>query len=102
VERNLGFEAEHMERALRDEPNVLFYKDIQAGRTGVWTTENVKLGAMTLTNVMLRESRVHLTTDKILISQVNNIKLLSFSIFFLVITLIIFFMYRIQLQLDVD
>jgi len=59
-----------MERALRDEPNVIFYRDVQASRTGVWTTENVKLAAMTLTNVMLRESRVHLASDKTLISQV--------------------------------
>ncbi len=58
VERNLGFEAEHMHRALRDEPMVVFYRDEQAGRTGILTTDTVKYGAMTLTNVMLREGRL--------------------------------------------
>jgi hypothetical protein len=72
VERNLGFEAEHMERALREEPNVIFYRDVQASRTGVLTTENVKLGAMTLTNIMLREARVHLAPDRTLVSQVYH------------------------------
>ena len=33
VERNLGFEAEYMERELRGEPNVVFYKDEQASRS---------------------------------------------------------------------
>ena len=70
VERNLGFEAEHIERALRMEENVIFYKDVQAGRTGVLTTENVKLGAMTMTNVMLRERRVHILGERLLVSQV--------------------------------
>jgi hypothetical protein len=70
VERNLGFEAEHMQRALHGEENVIFYRDAQAGRTGVLTTENVKLGAMTLTNIMLRESRAHLAPERTLVSQV--------------------------------
>ncbi len=58
VERNLGFEAEHMHRALRDEELVVFYRDEQAGRTGILTTDVVKYGAMTLTNVILREGRL--------------------------------------------
>ncbi len=69
VERNLGFEAEHMERALNTEENVFFYRDAIAKRTGVLTTENVKLGAMTLTNVMLREKRVHILPGETLVSQ---------------------------------
>ena len=69
VERNLGFEAEHIERALKHDENVVFYKDVQAGRTGVLTTENVKLGAMTMTNVMLREQRVHILGERLLVSQ---------------------------------
>jgi len=60
VERNLGFEAEHLHRALRDEPYTTFYRDEQASRTGVLTTDVVKYGAMTLTNVMLREHRLFL------------------------------------------
>jgi hypothetical protein len=69
VERNLGFEAEHFQRNLQDEENVSFYRDFQAGRTGVLTTENVKLGAMTMTNVMLREQRVNLLQIDKLISR---------------------------------
>ena len=69
VERNLGFEAEHLERALRSEEHVVFYKDKQANRTGVLTTENVKLGAMTMTNVMLREKRIHLMPVEKMASQ---------------------------------
>lgn len=69
VERNLGFEAEHFQRNLQDEENVSFYRDFQAGRTGVLTTENVKLGAMTMTNVMLREQRVNLLRSDQLISR---------------------------------
>jgi hypothetical protein len=72
VERNLGFEAEHFERALKMEENVIFYKDVQAGRTGVLTTENVKLAAMTMTNVMLRERRVHILNEAQLVSLVST------------------------------
>ena len=69
MERNLGFEAEHFQRNLQDEENVSFYRDYQAGRTGVLTTENVKLGAMTMTNVMLREQRISLLQSDKLISR---------------------------------
>jgi len=63
VERNLGFEAEHFERALQFEENVVFYRDMQANRTGILTTDSVKLAAMTMTNVMLREQRVNLYAE---------------------------------------
>ena len=46
VERNLGFEAEHFQRALCNEDLVHFYRDEQAGRTGILTTETVKLAAL--------------------------------------------------------
>lgn len=69
VERNLGFEAEHIERAIKYEPGVFFYHDVQARRTGIYTTENVKLGAMTMTNVMLREHRIHILPAETLVSQ---------------------------------
>lgn len=65
----MGFEAEHFQRALQDEENVSFYRDLQAGRTGVLTTENVKLGAMTMTNVMLREQRICLLPCTQLVSR---------------------------------
>jgi hypothetical protein len=61
VERNLGFEAEHFNRALNQEKLVSFYRDAQANRTGILTTEAVKLGAMTATNCYLREQRVCLS-----------------------------------------
>ena len=63
MERNLGFEAEHFERALQFEENVVFYRDMQANRTGILTTDSVKLAAMTMTNVMLREQRVNLYAE---------------------------------------
>jgi len=69
VERNLGFEAEHFQRALQKMENVSFYRDEQAGRTGILTSENVKLGAMTLTNVMLREQRLCIFQNKKLIAR---------------------------------
>ena len=69
VERNLAFEADHLARALITEENVTFYKDERAGRYGVQTTENVKLGAMTLTNIMLREKRIHMLPQDELVSQ---------------------------------
>jgi hypothetical protein len=69
VERNLGFEAEHFERALQCEENVVFYRDEQACRTGILTTESVKMAAMTMTNVMLREQRVSLLTEDKLVSR---------------------------------
>lgn len=69
VERNLGFEAEHLSRALSSEELVTFYKDERAGRVGVLTTENVKLGAMTLTNVMFREKRIHMLPEDELASM---------------------------------
>lgn len=82
VERNLGFEAEHMARELRHlrSEKVNFWYDHNAERFGVLTTQvpplqtlprnrnthsaerrsmqDVKLGAMTLVNVMLREQRI--------------------------------------------
>jgi hypothetical protein len=69
VERNLGFEAEHFQRALQQMENVSFYKDEQACRTGILTTENVKLGAMTLTNVMLREQRICIFNNKLFVAR---------------------------------
>ena len=42
---------------------MVFYRDVQANRTGILTTDNVKLAAMTMTNVMLREQRINLYGD---------------------------------------
>jgi hypothetical protein len=59
VERNLGFEAEHHERALRTIPGVEFYADHKAGRIGVLTTNETKHAMSTILNIMMRERRVH-------------------------------------------
>ena len=69
VERNLGFEAEHIRRACQALPQVTFYYDEQAHRTGVLTTDKVKLGAMTLLNLLLRERRVHVLPVDRLVSN---------------------------------
>jgi hypothetical protein len=58
VERNLGFEAEHHERALNGLPHTRFRVDHAARRFGILTTEEVKYGMMTLFNNMLRDQRV--------------------------------------------
>jgi hypothetical protein len=59
VERNLGFEAEHHQRAMQHLPGVTFYIDEQANRVGVLTTENIKHAMCQLVNVMLAERRIH-------------------------------------------
>ena len=69
VERNLGFEAEHMQRALRNEPLMRFWRDDQAQRTGVLTTDVIKHAAMTLTNVFLRERRLCLMPNETFVAQ---------------------------------
>jgi hypothetical protein len=67
--RNLGFEAEHMQRAMRGEPRTTFWRDEQAQRTGILTTDVVKHAAMTLTNVFLREHRICLFGVDTLVSR---------------------------------
>lgn len=59
VERNLGFESEHHERALRDIPYTRHRIDHQAKRFGILTTEEIKYAMMTLFNTMLRDQRVN-------------------------------------------
>lgn len=46
VERNLGFESEHHERALRHLPHVRHRIDHQAKRFGILTTEEIKYAMM--------------------------------------------------------
>jgi hypothetical protein len=59
VERNLGFEAEHLYRACHDIPNSVFVREGKdVARIGVLTTLDRKQEFVTYTNVMLRESRV--------------------------------------------
>ncbi len=58
VERNLGFEAEHHQRALNGIQGTRFRIDHAARRYGILTTEEVKYAMMTLFNNMLRDQRV--------------------------------------------
>lgn len=60
VERNLGFESEHHERALRHLPHVRHRIDHQAKRFGILTTEEIKYAMMVLLNTMLRDQRVNM------------------------------------------
>lgn len=59
VERNLGFESEHHEKALRYLPNCRHRIDHKAKRFGILTTEDVKYGMVTLLNCMLRQQQVN-------------------------------------------
>ena len=63
VERNLGFEAEHHQRALAGIPLTRHRVDHTAQRYGILTTQDIKLGMMTLLNNMLRDQRVNLHTE---------------------------------------
>ena len=75
VEHNLGFEAEHHERALRGLPGVAFYRDEARQRVGVLTTLQVKHAMCTLTNAMLREGRVSFReSDNFVSSDEEGIK----------------------------
>jgi len=60
VERNLGFEAEHHQRALASIPMARHRTDHTAQRYGILTTQDIKMGMMTLLNNMLREQQVNL------------------------------------------
>jgi hypothetical protein len=64
VEHNLGFEAEHHERALRHLPNVTFYKDPRRQRVGILTTLQVKHAMCTLTKAMLIEKRISVLKEQ--------------------------------------
>tara|TARA_Y100000389_G_C17203762_1_gene384985 strand:+ start:188 stop:703 length:516 start_codon:yes stop_codon:yes gene_type:complete len=59
VERNLGFEAEHLFRACKNIENSRFVRESKdPNRIGVITTLERKQEFVALTNVMLRESRI--------------------------------------------
>jgi len=68
VERNLGHEAEHHRHALKDIPNVKFRIDAQRSRVGVLTTNETKHGMATMLNVFLREKRVHVWKNPLIVS----------------------------------
>lgn len=68
VEYNLGFEAEHTQRALHGMPMVTFHRDEKRQRTGILTTLQVKHACCTLVNAMLRERRISVLPEDEIIS----------------------------------
>lgn len=59
IERNLGFEAEHLFRECKTIENSRFICEPDKNtRIGVLTTQERKLGFVTYTNVLLRENRI--------------------------------------------
>ena len=72
VERNLGFEAEHHERALSGLSNVRFRVDHSAKRFGILTTEEIKYAMMTLVNNMLRDQRIACQCTKTPVCQATH------------------------------
>ena len=77
VERNLGFEAEHHQKALADMYNVRFRVDRQAQRYGILTTEDIKYQMMVLTNNMLRDQRIALRQPLLSEEPEENKKILK-------------------------
>ena len=59
-ERNLGFEAEHHERALRGIAKTRHRIDHGAKRFGILTTQEIKHAMCTLTSTMMREKRMNI------------------------------------------
>jgi hypothetical protein len=59
VERNLGFEAEHLFRECRHTiQNCRFVGEPLCDRIGVLTTQELKLAFVTYTNIIMRENRI--------------------------------------------
>ena len=69
VERNLGFEAEHHQRALGQLPGVKFYVEAKANRVGMMMTEPIKHAMAQLVVVMLHEHRLHVMPEESLVSS---------------------------------
>ena len=76
-ERNLGFEAEHHERALRNIPKTRHRVDHAAKRFGVLTTQEIKHAMCTLTSTMLREQRVNILKPLLSENPAGNAKRLN-------------------------
>lgn len=70
VERNLGFEAEHLYRYMQNGDNLLFMREKNSQRIGVLTTQEIKLGFVTFFNVLLRENRVFCVKENFI--EINN------------------------------
>ena len=76
-ERNLGFESEHHERALRHIQYTRHRVDHAAKRFGVLTTEDIKHAMCTLTNNLLRDQRINILKPLFSEDPVSNAKRLS-------------------------
>jgi len=73
VERNLGFEAEHLYRECQSIDNSRFVcEPATTARIGVLTTQERKLGFVTYTNVLLRENRMFAHSEHWVDTQKND------------------------------
>jgi hypothetical protein len=73
-ERNLGFEAEHHERALRGIEKTRHRVDHGAKRFGVLTTQEIKHAMCTLTSTMMREKRMNILKPLLSENPTGNAK----------------------------
>ena len=64
VERNLGFEAEHLFRYCRTIPSSYFLYEKGAQRIGILTTQTFKLAYVSFANILLRDERLICMEDK--------------------------------------
>ena len=68
VERNLGFEAEHLFRECRDTiENCLFIGEPLCDRIGVLTTQQLKLAFVTYSNIIMRENRMFVSKSDLFV-----------------------------------
>jgi hypothetical protein len=73
VERNLGFEAEHVYRECRDSvEHCNFICEPGVDRIGVLTTHTRKLAYVSVMNIMLREDRIFAVDDSLWIDIGKN------------------------------
>jgi hypothetical protein len=72
VERNLGFEAEHLYRYCRLIPNSSFLRECNSTRIGILTTQVFKMAYVTFLNVLLREERVLCVSDATFVDSLGQ------------------------------
>jgi len=73
VERNLGFEAEHVYRECRESiHNCEFMCEAGVDRIGVLTTHTRKLAYVSVLNIMLRDNRIFAVDDAQWVDGGNN------------------------------
>jgi hypothetical protein len=81
VERNLGFEAEHLYRECRETiENCFFVGEPLSDRIGVLTTQSLKLAFVTYSNIIMRENRIFVTdSDSFVDVNKNNTRNVLFD-----------------------